>query len=149
MLEPLVKKLNTYLDDRGHLYEILRSDDPEFVNFGQVYLSTTTPGTIKAFHRHFRKTDHIACVAGQVKLVVISGEPFCSAPKIWEYHLSPMSPKLITVPPGLWHGWQSVGPVEAILISITTEPHNPTDKDEERVAAVENPWGYKWGIKHG
>ncbi len=145
MAEPIVKKLDTYLDDRGFLFEILRSDDKEFVKFGQVYLSTTTPGTIKAFHRHFRKTDHITCVAGQVKLVVVDG----LEPRIWEYHLSPMSPKLITIPPGLWHGWQAIGSVEALLISITTEPHNPEDKDEERVPAVENPWGYKWGVKHG
>lgn len=148
MSEPIVKQLRVHLDDRGYLSEILRSDDPEFIKFGQVYLSTTTPGTIKAFHRHFKKTDHITCVTGQVKLVVIDapdGEPV----KTYEYHLSPMAPKLITIPPGLWHGWQAVGSIEAILISVTTEPHNDLEKDEERVAAIDNPFGYKWGVKHG
>ncbi len=145
MIKPTVKQLKTILDDRGYLCELLRSDDPEFVKFGQVYISTTTPGTIKAFHRHFHKTDHIACVAGQVKLVVIDPDDY----KTYEYHLSPMSPKLVTIPPTLWHGWQSVGTVEAILVSVTTDAYDPKDVDEERVPAVDNPFGYVWGVKHG
>lgn len=147
MIKPVVKHLKTLLDDRGYLCELLRSDDPEFVKFGQAYISTTTPGTIKAFHRHFHKTDHIACVAGQVKLVVVSDDT--QELVIWEYHLSPMSPKLITVPPGLWHGWQCVGTVEAVLVSVTTDAYDPNNKDEERVPAIENPWNYQWGVKHG
>jgi dTDP-4-dehydrorhamnose 3,5-epimerase len=151
MSEPAVKHLKTFLDDRGYLYEILRADDPEYVKFGQAYISTTTPGTIKAFHRHFHKTDHIACVAGQVKLVVVreninKGDPPFT---VFEYHLSPISPKLVTIPPGLWHGWQSVGSVEAVLLSITTEVHDSNNKDEERVPAIDNPFGYVWGVKHG
>ncbi len=145
MLEPTVKHLKTILDDRGYLCELLRSDDPEFVKFGQAYISTTTPGTIKAFHRHFHKTDHIACVAGQVKLVVIDPVVY----KTWEYHLSPMSPKLVTIPPTLWHGWMCVGTTEAVLLSVTTDAYDPNNKDEERVPAVDNPFGYKWEIKHG
>lgn len=148
-MKPSVRILNTHLDDRGRLTEYLRADDPEFVKFGQVYLSTTTPGTIKAFHRHFHKTDHITCTVGQVKLVVIDGDLDGTLRNLYEYHLSPLAPKLITIPPGLWHGWQSVSTEEAYLISITTDIYDPKNVDEERAPALDNPWNYKWGVKHG
>ena len=144
MNEPFVKPLKVLLDDRGYLSEILRCDDPCYTKFGQLYLSTTTPGTIKGFHRHHKKTDYLTCVSGQVKLAVINDDG-----KTWEFHLSPMAPKLVVIPPGLWHGWLGIPPVPAILISVTTEPYLDTDKDEERMDPVANRFGYIWGVKNG
>lgn len=143
-VEPIVKTLNTYLDDRGYLCEILRSDDPFYTKFGQTYISTIYPNTIKGFHIHDRKTDMISCIHGQVKLVLIESEE-----NIWEFHLSPMVPKLVIIPPGLWHGWMCIGNEEAVLLNVTTEPFNKDDKDEFRVDPIQNPWSYKWEIKHG
>lgn len=154
MNAPICKPMKVFLDDRGYLSEILRADDPDFQKFGQVYLSTITPGTIKAFHRHHHKTDYITCVTGQIKLVVIEAEDADASGKrrpikVYEYHISPIAPKLVVIPPGLWHGWMCVGSNESILINVTTEPHDPNNKDEERVAAIDNPFDYVWGVKHG
>ena len=68
---------------------------------------------------------------------------------LYEIHLSHRSPKLLVVPPGLWHGWKCVGNKEAVLVNITTEPFYDYDKDEIRVDPINNPWGYSWDIKHG
>ena len=65
------KSLRVVPDDRGWLMEILRADDPElFTRFGQVYLSATYPGAVKAWHYHKQQVDNFACVAGMVKLVL-------------------------------------------------------------------------------
>lgn len=149
MVAPIVKKLTTHLDDRGYLSEILRSDDCVYKNFGQVYISTIYPGTIKGFHVHERKTDYITCVRGQVKFVVIESNCNSDLLSLYEYHLSRMSPKLVVVPPGLWHGWMCIGQEEAMLVNVTTEPFNSDDPDEVRVDPIKNPWNYKWEVKHG
>jgi len=100
MDEPIVKPLTVYLDDRGYLSEILRVDDDCYTKFGQLYLSTITPGTIKGFHIHQKKIDYLTCVTGQIKLVLISDE----TKEVREYHLSPIAPKLVVIPPSWWHG---------------------------------------------
>ena len=52
--------------------EILRADDRSlFTKFGQVYVSATYPGVVKAWHYHKQQVDNFACVAGMVKLVLI------------------------------------------------------------------------------
>jgi len=67
-----VEPLKLIPDERGWLLEILRADHPElFKKFGQVYVSATYPGTVKAWHYHKRQVDNFACVAGMVKLVLV------------------------------------------------------------------------------
>ena len=56
--------------------EILRADDAElFTKFGQVYVSATYPGVVKAWHYHKVQVDNFACVAGMVKLVLVDTRP--------------------------------------------------------------------------
>src|SRR5918996_551547 len=66
------KALRLIPDERGWLLEILRSDEPDlFTSFGQVYVSATYPGVVKAWHYHKKQVDNFACVAGMVQLVLI------------------------------------------------------------------------------
>ena len=59
------KPLRLIPDERGWLMEILRADDRElFARFGQVYVSATYPGVVKAWHYHKVQTDNFACVVG-------------------------------------------------------------------------------------
>ena len=44
------KTLRQIPDERGWLMEILRADDELFTTFGQVYVSGTYPGVVKAWH---------------------------------------------------------------------------------------------------
>jgi dTDP-4-dehydrorhamnose 3,5-epimerase len=147
--KPFVKSLQVHLDDRGYLFEILRSDDLFYEGFGQAYISTINPNAIKGFHVHERKTDIVTCIHGQVKFVVIESDEDNNLVNLYEIHLSPMNRNLVVVPPGLWHGWMCIGSKEAILVNITTEPFDKLDIDEVRVDPINNPWTYKWEIKHG
>ena len=65
-----VKRLVVHADERGRLMEILRSDDEVFQQFGQVYITTAYPGTIKAWHYHKKQTDNFVCVQGMMKVVL-------------------------------------------------------------------------------
>ena len=77
------KRLRLIPDERGWLMEILRGDDAEFFDrFGQVYVSATYPGVVKAWHYHKRQVDNFACVSGMVKLVLVdtrAGSPTAGA----------------------------------------------------------------------
>src|SRR4030043_522783 len=59
-----IKKLRVIPDQRGRLMEILRNDEDLFQKFGQVYMTTTYPGVVKAWYKHEKQADNIACVAG-------------------------------------------------------------------------------------
>lgn len=140
-----VKELVTHVDDRGYIVEVMRSDDPFFATFGQVYISAINPGVVKGFHKHSRQTEHISCIHGQVKLVLVDDRK--GTPEIQEYHLSPLTPRLVVIEPEVWYGWSAVGSEKALLINVTDTPFDPDNPDGSRLDPHNNPWGYSWRIK--
>ncbi|HEX9377399.1 MAG TPA: dTDP-4-dehydrorhamnose 3,5-epimerase family protein [Actinomycetota bacterium] len=143
-----IKPLRVIPDERGRLMEILRADDEGFREFGQVYLSTTYPGVVKAWHLHRVQDDNFCCVKGMVKLVLFDGrEGSPTHGTLSEYHIGEHNPLLIRVPAGVLHGWKCVSQEEALVINVPNEPYHHEQPDEYRV-----PWNspdvpYSWDIE--
>ncbi|HCS47682.1 MAG: dTDP-4-dehydrorhamnose 3,5-epimerase [Candidatus Aminicenantes bacterium RBG_19FT_COMBO_58_17] len=143
-------KLRVIPDDRGRLMEILRRDDGLFQKFGQVYMTTTYPGVVKAWHKHEKQTDNIACVAGMIKMALYDGRPGSPTQKeVNEFHLGVHNPVLVQVPAGIYHGWMGMSLEEAIIINIPTEPYNREQPDEQRLDPHNNDIPYVWKRKDG
>jgi len=144
------KKLKVLPDERGRLMEILRADDDLFLKFGQVYMTTTYPGVVKAWHKHEKQTDNLACVQGVIKLAIY--DPREKSPtfkEINQFYIGVHNPLLVQIPPGVYHGWMCVSEVEAIVINIPTEVYNYEHPDEHRLDPYENDIPYDWKRKDG
>ena len=147
----VVRDLVVHPDDRGRLFEILRSDDPTFSKFGQAYITTTYPGVVKAWHRHHLQDDYFCCVSGMIKLVVHDGREasptFGLTDEVWfgEHRL-----RTVIVPRGTWHGWTCVSEKEAMILNLVTEAYNPTNPDEERLDPHQSGViAYNWARRDG
>jgi dTDP-4-dehydrorhamnose 3,5-epimerase len=144
-----VKPLKVVPDERGWLLEILRADDEVFARFGQVYVSATYPGVVKAWHYHTRQTDNFACIAGMIKLVLVDtrdGSP--TRDTINEFFLGVHNPMLVQVPKLVYHGWKCISAEPSLVINVPDEPYNRAQPDERRLA----PHGtlpYDWTRKDG
>ena len=120
-----VKRLTLISDERGRLMEILRSDEDLFVKFGQIYMTTTYPQVVKAWHYHKVQDDFITCVRGMLKLVLYDdrdGSP--TRGEVNEFFLGDYNPTLIKVPKMVYHGWKCISPEEALVINVPTEPYH-------------------------
>jgi dTDP-4-dehydrorhamnose 3,5-epimerase len=144
------KKLRVMPDERGWLMEILRADDAEiFRKFGQVYVSATYPGVVKAWHYHKVQVDYFACVAGMVKLVLVDtrdGSPTNGA--VNEFFIGTHNPVVVEVPNLVYHGWKCISAETSLVVNVPTEPYNHADPDEYRL----DPHGtlaYDWTRKDG
>jgi dTDP-4-dehydrorhamnose 3,5-epimerase len=130
------KRLAVVPDERGWLMEILRNDDQDlFTRFGQVYLSATYPGVVKAWHYHERQTDTFACVAGMVKLVLADTREDSPTRGLFnEFFLGVHNPVLVQVPNLVYHGWKCISLEPALVINVPDEPYNRAQPDERRLA---------------
>jgi len=145
-----IKKLRVIPDQRGRLMEILRNDEDLFQKFGQVYMTTTYPGVVKAWHKHEKQADNIACVAGMIRMAVYDGRPGSPTFKeIDEFYLGVHNPLLVQVPSGVYHGWMAVSPEEAIIVNIPTEAYDREHPDEQRLDPHDNDIPYLWKKKDG
>jgi dTDP-4-dehydrorhamnose 3,5-epimerase len=145
-----VKLLRLVPDERGWLMEILRGDDTAvFTKFGQVYVSATYPGVVKAWHLHRRQVDNFACVAGMVKLVLVDtrdDSPTLGA--INELFIGTQNPMLIQVPNLVYHGWKCISVEPALVVNVPTEPYDHAEPDEYRLDPHET-LPYNWSRKDG
>ncbi len=144
------KALRLIPDERGWLLEILRCDDPElFQKFGQVYVSATFPGVVKAWHYHKHQIDNFTCVTGMVKLVLIdTRDDSATKGVVNEFFLGTQNPILVQVPNLVYHGWKCIGTEVSTVINVPTEPYRYDDPDEFRL----EPHGtlpYDWSRKDG
>jgi dTDP-4-dehydrorhamnose 3,5-epimerase len=144
------KALRLIPDERGWLMEILRADEADlFIKFGQVYVSATYPGVVKAWHYHKVQVDNFACVEGMVKLVLVDTRPGSPTEgAVNEFFVGSLKPTLVQVPPLVYHGWKCVSEQMALVVNAPTEPYSYDDPDEYRL----EPHGtlpYDWSRKDG
>ena len=142
------KQLKIIPDERGRLMEILRSDDPLFLKFGQVYMTTVYPGVVKAWHYHKLQTDTFAVLRGTLKLVIYDPrEDSPSHGEIDEFFIGEHNPLLVQIPPMIYHGFKGVGTEEAIVLNCPNEPYNREAPDEYRLDAHTDEIPYDWTRK--
>ncbi|MCX7857560.1 MAG: dTDP-4-dehydrorhamnose 3,5-epimerase family protein [Deltaproteobacteria bacterium] len=145
-----IKKLNMIPDERGRLMEILRCDDEIFKKFGQVYLTTTYPGVVKAWHYHKIQDDYVTCIKGMIKLVLYDArEDSPTNGEINEFFIGDYNFTLVMIPKMVYHGWKCISESEALIINIPTEPYNRKNPDEFRVHPHINDIPYRWERKDG
>ncbi|MFB3820398.1 MAG: dTDP-4-dehydrorhamnose 3,5-epimerase family protein [Candidatus Methylomirabilales bacterium] len=146
----VLKPLRPLTDERGFLMEMLRSDEPLFEGFGQVYITGCRRGVAKGWHYHREQTDHFVCVAGAALVVLYDGrEGSPTRGLVQEVHLvAPPSrepaPLLLKIPPLVLHGFTAEHGDEARIVNVPTLPYRHANPDEYRLPwdAAEVP--YRW-----
>lgn len=145
-----IKKLKVIPDERGRLMEILRNDDSLFQKFGQVYVTTTYPDVVKAWHLHKQQTDNIVCIQGMIKLVVYDGrEDSPTYQEVNQFYLGIHNPMLVQIPANVYHGWMCISPEEAVIVNVPSEAYDYKKPDEERIDPHNNFIPYEWKRKDG
>ena len=144
----VVTPLKQIPDERGKIMHMLRSDDPQFERFGEIYFSMVYPNAIKAWHLHTKMTLNYAVVAGMVKLVLYDPRP--SSPtkgEVQEIFLGEQNYARVKIPPGIYNGFKGVGPIPAIVANCSTIPHDPAEI--QRLDPFSKDIPYSWDLRHG
>lgn len=144
------RQLKFIPDERGFLIELLRIDWPEFLKFGQAYVTACYPGVIKAWHYHKKQWDNFVCIQGMAKLVLCDPrEGSLTKGTINEFHLGRLNPLLVKIPPLVYHGFGAEGGETALIINFPTELYNYEQPDEYRLPYNDLSISYSWDTKLG
>ena len=139
--------LRQILDERGKVMQMLRSDDPHFRGFGEIYFSCVYPGAIKGWHIHKRMTLNYAVPSGHIKFVLYDDRPDSrTRGEIQEIFLGPDNYQLVTVPPLVWNGFKGIGGEMAFVANCATIPHEPDEIDRKDPFDPAIP--YDWRLLH-
>lgn len=130
------KQLKMIKDERGFLFEILRTDWPEyFKKFGQAYITCCYPGWVKGWHYHKIQYDNFCCVRGEVKVILVDFREKCETYReVNEFVLKNTELAILQIPPYVLHRFECVSETESWILNLPTELYNYKNQDEYRIA---------------
>jgi dTDP-4-dehydrorhamnose 3,5-epimerase len=158
-----VKTFVKHADQRGFFIEQLKRGDLDdagrpFISdrpFAQMSRSLVyarggnPPELIKAFHWHKRQWDYWDIVIGNARVVLVDLRPDSpTSGTIQTLILGENSPRMVAIPPLVAHGYQCLGMEDIHLVYYVTEPYNPQDPDEGRIAWNDARIGFDWRIEN-
>jgi len=115
---------------KGEVRHGLRASDAGFAGFGEVYFTEVLPGAVKGWKRHRLMTLNLVVVCGTVRFIVHDGAQ--PARRIASYVISAEGAApygRLTVPPGLWMGFQGLGQGRNLLMNLASHEHDPTEAE--------------------
>lgn len=119
----------------GAVTRFVRSDDPDFRGFGEVYFSAIESGAIKAWRRHSQASLVVTVVSGEVLFVLRDTGAAAS------YVLTDERPERLTIPPGSWFGFAGLSRATSIVCSFSDMVHDPAEV--ERVPPETFPYDWR------
>ncbi len=142
----IITPLRRIPDDRGRIMHIMKSSDPDFHQFGEVYMSTVYPGVVKGWHIHDDMTLNYVVVKGMIKFALYDDRPESPTfQKLQEVCFGEHNYVRVTVPPRVWNGFMGIGTEEAMVINFTDIPHDPNEI--HRADPHDSHIPYNWKVK--
>jgi dTDP-4-dehydrorhamnose 3,5-epimerase len=141
-----VVPLRQISDERGKIMHMLKSTDPHFIEFGEIYFSCAWPGVVKGWHVHSRMTVNNAVIVGMAKLVMYDGRPDSPTHgEVTELFIGEDNYCLVQIPPGIANGYKAYGDKMVIMANCATEAHDPTEIGY--IDPLNNDIPYDWALK--
>jgi dTDP-4-dehydrorhamnose 3,5-epimerase len=141
-------RLVSHVDHRGSLTEAVNFDndfwDEPIVHS---YCFTIRPGRIKAWGMHKKQADRYFVAAGHVRVVLYDGRVESRTfGSFAQFHMTENARGLLLIPPGVWHGDQNYGDVDAVMINFPTRPFDRNDPDKYRIDPKSDAIPFDWSL---
>lgn len=120
----------------GDVLHALKQQDQGFAGFGEAYFSFVAPGAVKAWKIHKRMTMNVVVPVGSVRFVFhLQG---ANAYRVEDIGIDRYA--RITVPPGIWFGFQGLGESQNLILNIADITHDPAEVDRLPISEINYSW---------
>ena len=124
----------------GDVLQALKNSDIGFSVFGEVYFSWVEQGAIKAWKCHQHMTLNLVVPLGEVSFVFhIKDQKNSFRTEI----ISEERYVRLTVPPGIWFGFQGIASGRSLLMNLADMTHNPDEVLRKKTSEIDYNWSTK------
>ncbi|MEQ8352768.1 MAG: dTDP-4-dehydrorhamnose 3,5-epimerase [Leptospiraceae bacterium] len=123
----------------GEVMHAMKASSPGFHGFGEAYFSVIDYGVIRAWKKHNRMTMNLVVPVGQVRFVFCE-EPGPGSSSFKEIILSRENYQRITVPPGIWFGFQGLDARPSVLLNLASIEHDPKEVERRQISEMDFDW---------
>jgi len=131
----LVTPLRRISLDEGDVLRVMKQTDAGYVDFGEAYFSMIKQGSIKAWKRHLKMTLNLVAPLGKVRFVFVD-----ETGGVREEFAGEDQYVRLTVPPGIWFGFQGLVAPQSMLLNIADIPHEPEEIERKKLEEINFSW---------
>jgi dTDP-4-dehydrorhamnose 3,5-epimerase len=143
------KQLVKHCDDRGYFAELVRDDEGLLERFGQMSVSMSYPGVIKAFHYHKKQDDIWFFPSGNAQVVLVDmREDSRTFKETNVFYMGEENPSVLLIPRGVAHGYRVLGNEPLTIVYLTTQSYSPDAPDEYRIPWNDPEINFNWQTEH-
>lgn len=126
----LLTPLRTVSTPSGPVYHGIKASDPGYAGFGEAYFTTVEHGAIKAWKKHLRMVCNLIVPVGCIRLQLVDSRGDSSTHgQHLVVELGPHNYQRLTVPPGLWFGFQGAGTGLNLMLNLASIAHDPSEAE--------------------
>ena len=125
-------------DDRGELCELwTEARDTVGLPVRHSYMVTIQPGKARGWVMHEVQTDRVYVLRGRLRIGLYDARAGSPTEGVLQVEvISERNRASVTIPPGVWHGFQNVGAEEAWFVNFTTHAYDYEHPDKIRLPLV-------------
>jgi dTDP-4-dehydrorhamnose 3,5-epimerase len=123
----------------GNVLHAMKKTDVGYSSFGEAYFSWVSAGAVKAWKRHTRMTMNVVVPVGQVRFVFRS----TNAVGADEFRVEVIGINRyarITVPPGIWFGFQGMHVRQSLVLNLSSIVHDPNEVERLAMTDISYEW---------
>lgn len=133
----VITQLSIFDVDEGRVMHGIKKNDTGYVGLGEVYFSYINPKAVKAWKKHNRMTLNLVVPLGQVRFV------FCDPLRDGHYRVEDVGEDnyvRITVPPGIWFGFQGIALQPSLVTNIADLQHDAAEVERQAISSFDYEW---------
>lgn len=119
----------------GDVMHGMKSSDSGYAGFGEAYFSWIDGNAVKAWKKHTRMTMNIIVPIGKVRLVFFNEAEGFRIEEIGTDNYA-----RLTVPPGIWFGFQGLNIPQSLLLNIASILHDPAEVERRDIHTINYNW---------
>ena len=120
----------------GDVLHALKNSDSSFNGFGEAHFSWITNGSVKAWKCHTKMTMNIIVPVGKVRFVFhLEGTKEFRVEEIGDNRYI-----RLTIPPGIWFGFQGISSRQSLVLNIANILHNPNEIKRLSLSEISYDW---------
>jgi dTDP-4-dehydrorhamnose 3,5-epimerase len=122
----------------GDVMHAMKASDVGYNGFGEAYFSWVYNGVVKAWKLHQRMTLNLVVPVGEVRFVFW----LSSVPSVFrEECIGGAQYARLTVPPGIWFGFQGLVEPQSLVLNIADIEHDPDEALKKETDEIHFDWG--------
>lgn len=133
----IVNPLKHIATPGGGVMHAMKSGDSGFCGFGEAYFSWVENGAIKAWKQHMCMTLNLVVPVGQVRFVFCEED---SAAGFRQEIIGESRYVRLTVPPGIWFGFQGLAHPRSMVLNLADMAHDPGECLRKNLTDINFDW---------